>query len=647
MNRVRLNQTTTPAAALTAILGSTLAIAPTLAAAQDGEPLLLKEIIVSGGLSPIAAENYGRSVSVVTGEELRKRGITTLQNALRALPSVSVNSTGESFTQVRIRGGEGNHTLILIDGVEASTGSGGDYALSGLTVSDVERIEVLRGPQSTLYGPNALSGVISITTKRAETEGTSYGGGIEFGSNSTRAANVFVRNKGTNGEINFSFETRQTDGEDGSRLDGGDTEFNDRETLNFTGRLQLTDLLSTGFTLRRTWQEYGFEETIPFGSTTATSEGYLVESPANADRNEVFGSIWIEGETASGRAKHRLSFSGTNQDIARRDGAFGPSSSDSTHRAFKYIGNFAVDGVNLDSSDHKVSLLLEREKQEYRASFSGPNYFERESKAIGVEYQGTLPEGFDVQAGLRNDFNDTFEDALTWNLSASYQLPGRDIRLRAATGRAFVNPTMFEQFGFVPGSFEGNPDLRPEESTSYEIGADFGLGDRGELSVTVYRNDVDNLIQGSGITSTNISGTSESQGFELEGSYQALDWLDLSGTYAYTDAKTASGTAQVRRPRHELRFTATASVLAERGTVNLDVRHVAGNYGRQFFNGAGGQPTVELPSFTVADIAATYEINANTQLTARVTNLFDEDYQESWGYFANGREIFVGLNASF
>ncbi|MGR3760651.1 TonB-dependent receptor plug domain-containing protein [Roseobacteraceae bacterium NS-SX3] len=627
------------------LAAAVLAASPAIATAQDADATDLEEIIVSGGLTPIEAENYGRSVSVITSQDLQERGIATLQDALRSVPSVAVNSTGGSFTQVRIRGGEGNHVLVLIDGVEANTGSGGEYILSGLTVSGIERIEVLRGPQSTLYGANAVSGVISITTKRAEKPGASYGGGVEYGSNSTRAADAYVRQRFERGELNFSTETRHTDGEDGSRLDGGDTEFNDRETLNLTGRHHITGRVTAGFSLRRSWQHYGSEDTLPFGSTSAAPEGYLVESPANTDRDETFGSLWLEGESGSGRSKHRLSFSGTDQENQSRDGAFGPSSSESAHRAFKYLGSFALDGSELDLSSHRLSLLLEAEEQTFKASFTGSTAFERNSEAVALEYQGELPNGLDLQAGLRRDFNDTFEDSTTWNLSASYWLPGRDIRLRGAAGKAFVNPTMFEQFGFIPGTFAGNPSLKPEESTSYELGADFSLGGSGELAVTVYRNDVENLIQGSGTTSVNIAGTSKSRGFELETSFAALDWLDLSGAYSYTDAKTAAGAVQLRRPQHELRLSAAAQAFAGRGTINLDLRHVSGNFGRQFF--AAGTPVAELPAFTTVDLAATYELTASAQLTARVTNLFDKDYQEAWGYFANGREVFVGVKASF
>ena len=145
-------------------LAAALAVTPAIATAQDSEVTDLAEIIVSGGLTPIEAQKYGRSVSVLTSEEIEDRGITTGQDALRSVPGLMINGSGDSFTQVRIRGAEANHTLILIDGVEASGGDS-EYILSGLDTANIERIEVLRGPQSVFYGSNASAGVINIITR--------------------------------------------------------------------------------------------------------------------------------------------------------------------------------------------------------------------------------------------------------------------------------------------------------------------------------------------------------------------------------------------------------------------------------------------------------------------------------------------------
>ena len=140
--------------------------------AQESGVCDLDEIVVSGGLTPFASNAYGRSVSVLTSDDIEDRGLRTIQDALRALPGVSVASVGANYTQVRLRGSESNNVLILLDGVELG-GGGEEYIISGLETANVERIEVLRGPQSVFYGSNASSGVINIIT-RTGSVGTQY-----------------------------------------------------------------------------------------------------------------------------------------------------------------------------------------------------------------------------------------------------------------------------------------------------------------------------------------------------------------------------------------------------------------------------------------------------------------------------------------
>lgn len=145
------------------------ALAPLAAPAQEtttaADTLVLDPIVIPGGLSPLRAADYARSYSVMTAAEMAARGVSSVQDALRRLPGVAVTSTGDSFTQVRIRGSEYNHVLVLIDGVEANSPGSGEYLFAGMDLGDVERIEVLRGPQSTTFGSNAGAGVIAITTR--------------------------------------------------------------------------------------------------------------------------------------------------------------------------------------------------------------------------------------------------------------------------------------------------------------------------------------------------------------------------------------------------------------------------------------------------------------------------------------------------
>ncbi len=488
--------------------------------------------------------------------------------------------------------------------------------------------------------------MIAITTKRASEAGAAYGGSFEVGSNSTLNTNVFSRNLYSNGELNFSLDTRHTDGVDGTAYDGGDTEHNRSETLNLMGRFDLTDRASAGFTLRRSWTDYGYEDNIPWGTFVPTPDLYQVESDAYGKLRETYASVWAEFGSEADSTKHRFSLSGNHQ-LNHGDDQYGPFNNKGTQASLKYLGSFALDGAAISSSANLLNIIAEAETQSYYASWFAPGTptRKRDSKSIGAEYRISPINGLDLQFGLRQDFNSAYENATTWNASVSYQLPNRDIRLRSAVGSAVVNPTMTEEFGSGWPGFVANPNLSPEEIRSVEIGADFGLGDRGTLAATLYYNETKNLILYTGTTSINLPGKSRATGFELEADYEVNNWLTLVGAYSHIDAETSTGTRQQRRPENELRLSAQARTFGGRGFVNVDLRHVSGNWDTQWF--ATGTPVAELPAFTTIDLSASYDLTANTKLTARITNLTDKKYQESWGYFATGREVFVGASASW
>jgi vitamin B12 transporter len=149
------------------------------------ETFELDDIVISGGNSPIKAADLATSNSVITSEDIKKQGDVTVQSLLRQIPGVAVSSAGSSFTEVRIRGGEANHTLVLIDGVPA-TGGDGNYIFSGLSATEIERIEVMRGPQTIFFGPSASSGVINIITKSPDKNGGTFFGSV----GSTRTAGI-------------------------------------------------------------------------------------------------------------------------------------------------------------------------------------------------------------------------------------------------------------------------------------------------------------------------------------------------------------------------------------------------------------------------------------------------------------------------
>ncbi|ATF18223.1 TonB-dependent receptor plug domain-containing protein [Phaeobacter gallaeciensis] len=620
-------------------LAAILAAVPAIATAQDEDVTNLAAIIVSGGFTPVEAQLYGRSVSVLTSEEIEDRGITTVQDALRSVPGLMVNGSGDSFTQVRIRGAEANHTLILIDGVEASGGDS-EYILSGLDTANIERIEVLRGPQSVFYGSNASAGVINIITKSGGI-GTEYGSSAEAGPDGYRAS-ARASSRTERGGIAFSFAHDNDDGYDTSG-DGGEEDGIRRNTLQLRGDYLVTDWLKLGFNFRSSDERYDSDSTS-FTATDAVS--YVVDDPTQfSDREEQLAQVYAELDTLGGRLKHRLSIERTDFDRSFNGG----TPTETTTEAAKYLLSFGLSGQRADEADHLLNAMLEWEED---SSSSNPA-FARETKSFALEYRGSFANGLDLQLGVRHDNNSVFEDATSWTASVSYTFAGSGVRLHSSAGTGVVNPSYFELFSnssFGSTTYLGNPNLQPEENRSFDFGVEVPfLQGRGLVDLTYFDETLTGEIESYMVNATTFSyrnqaGDSDRKGVELAASLEASEYLDLRLSYTYLDATNPNGSVEIRRPEHELLLSATLDIFNGSGSVTADIRHVAGNWDSQFF---GTYATAELPDYTTVDVAAQYELTNNVVLTGRVTNLFDEDYADVWGYAKRGRAAYIGLRASF
>jgi vitamin B12 transporter len=617
-----------------ALVAGTAMVAP--AAAQTATAL--DEIIFSGARLPISASAYGRAVTVLRGEDLARQGITTVQQAIRAAAGVAVNGTDPYSTQVRIRGGEGNHVLVLIDGVAATPGDNGEYYFSGLETADIARIEVLRGPQSVLYGSNAASGVIAIITRRAESAGRSQQARLEAASDGSLGASYAQQFRGTNGELALALQSRHVGGFDVSG-DGGGADSSERSSLSVSGSHDFAEGLRAGFTLRLADQSYDFDDT---NFAASSAETYIVDADNLARRRERLGSVWLQSESGDGRLRQRLTVSGTGFDTDTYDGT-GTQTSQSRagNLSLGYLASLSLDGQSLLLARQRLSFVAEHESETFRRATGGTLYA-RQMNAVALEYQGSYAEGLEVQAGIRRDFNRSFADATSWNLAVSRPLGAA--RLHASLGKAVVNPSLYEQFGFVPSSFIGNPALTPEHSLGGDLGLEFGFAEgRGRLDVTLFAENLRDEITVTGwpiSTVVNAAGTSQRRGVEVGGDWQISDRFGMGLAYTYTHSRSASGAVEVRRPRHELTLDGTLSVAGGRGDVTLALRHVAGNYDTQFW---GAFPTVALPDYTRLDLSARYRLNDRVEIVGRIDNLTDIQTTEVWGYATAGRVASLAL----
>ncbi|MGK7753848.1 MULTISPECIES: TonB-dependent receptor plug domain-containing protein [unclassified Roseovarius] len=642
-----------------AALAASTALFTQPAIAQD-TPYDLGTIFVSGGLTPIEGSAYGRAGTVLTEQDIEDRGSRYAVDLIRSLPGVSVSRTGPAggLTQVRMRGHEGNHTLVIIDGVKVASPSQGEYDFSGLLSADIERIEVLRGPQSSLYGSNAIGGVISITTKRATEPGFSGQAGFEIGTDETTQVSLALRQRTDKLALSFSATRRDTGGYDVSGLNGED-DGDLNETYNLNVQYYATETLTFGGTLRHVKSDSDFDGQIYTALTPAGQ--ILVDDFSGSDTAETFGSIYAVLDTFGGRFRNRLDLSFADIQTDRFNGT-GAQSGDTTETRHKisYKGSVALDGGTVDTARHILTLGAEWERETFvnnnPAFVFAPSQLikqTREQTALVAEYQGNLTDSLDVQASVRHDFNDEFEDFTTYAVGVSYKLSNQTTRLHASYGTGVQNPTMLEQFGFS-NNFIGNPNLEPEQSEGWDIGVEQQfLGGRGLIDVTYFDDELTNEISstvdpGTGsLTPFNQAGKSERRGVEIGATWQVNARLDLGGNYTWLDAENPNGSTEVRRPEHEVLLQLGYDFPDDRTRFTMDVQHVANNVDSFFPPFPNPSVAVTLPDYTLVNVGLRHQLTDSVEIYGRIENLTDENYQEVLGFETPGRTAFFGLTATF
>jgi vitamin B12 transporter len=637
-----------------AALAATLLCSTTLAQAQGIE--FLGRMILAGGLSPAPEASFGRSVSVVTAEDIEERGITQAVEALRAMPGVAVSRAGGpgGQTVIRLRGTEARHVLVLIDGVRVDQAQQGTFYFEGLQAADIERIEVVRGPQSVFFGSNTIGGVVSITTRRAHEPGTRGRTGIEIGSDGTIGIEAGIETRGARGGLAVSGVARTEGGFDISGTPGGDIDGMQNRTLNVAGDWQLTDDWRIGFTARARRQRAEFDPAGPFGGAP------VVDGDRHGETREQMASVFGEGDLMDGRLRLTLRASRFVTDNAIF--AVGAQTSGDRTRRTELGARavWALGDATVATAAHTLSFGIDHTIEDYRATFFPPldPWFDpalldlrsRANTGLAMEYRGELAPGLELQLGLRRDLNDGFANFTTWTSALSYALPESGTRLRASAGTGVQNPTFLQQFGYAPSSFVGNPALQPEQSRGWDIGIDQSLGGgQTTLSASYFHTRITNAIDYDftgfpSVTSINLPGVSMRRGVEVSLDSQVTRTLRLRGSYTYTDARSPAGVRLIRRPMHEAGLTLDWQA-REATRLSLEARHVAGILDTNF--NAWPSVTGPLPDFTLVHLSASHMLTDRLELTGRVYNLFDQGHQEVLGYNGQGRTFYVGIQARF
>jgi len=586
-------------------------------------------------------EQVGSAVTLITAEELERRQIRILADVLRDVPGVAVNRSGGvgNQTQIRIRGTEPNQSLVLIDGVRVNNPNGDGFDFGGLLDLDIERIEVLRGPASVLWGSDAIGGVVNIVTQQARkplqasvrAEGGSFATGQVTGSLGSRGKGYHIRAGGTYFEtsgISSGARSRGNDERDGTRIGA----------FNLTAGFEPTDTLE--FTLVGGYSE----DTSEFDDFVGGFERPVVDADQEADKTESRLRGQAKLTLLEGAWEHILSAGRYDIDTEiRTDGANSYDSNGMTNEAF-YQTNFYFQTPGFAGGTHGITLLADYLEDESENDF----FLARSVRSNGyaLNYTGGFLDRLYLGAGVRHDDNSRFEDTDTYRLSAAYLQRAWGTRLHGSYGKAVKNPTLTELFGFS-GDFEGNPDLQPETGYGWDLGvAKTFAGERVEADLTYFENRVEDLIVGAGRTVENLDGNSKARGIEFSARARITEALHLAASYSYTDSEDPDGEPLVRRPRNLASLVLDYGFLDGRAGANLAVRYNGDQQDLAFDPVTFATSQVRLDAFTLVDLAASFRIDERFSLLGRIENLFDEEYEEVFGYGSVERGFYVGLRAS-
>ncbi|RSB46832.1 TonB-dependent siderophore receptor [Brevundimonas sp. 357] len=609
----------------------------------------VEDVVVTANRSAQPIERVGASVTVLTQAAIEARQTPAVVELLAQTPGVSFTRNGGvgTSTGVNIRGAESQHTVVLIDGVKLNDPSStqGGFNFGNLLVGDTARIEVLRGAQSTLWGSQAIGGVVNIVTAEP-TEALQGGLDAEAGARGTTYFRGGIG--GASERLSWRLAASRYDTDGFSAFAKG-TEDDGYTNTGLSGRLNVKVTDAVSLDLRSVWS-----------SGRNDFDAFNGDSREYGKTQELVAYAGLNFDLLDGRFRNRIGYAHTDTD--RRN--FNPDNKVQTltfdaegqNRRWEYQGAFAVtEALN-------ATFGLEHEKSEMKTRSPGdwnPNpAFGRGEAELNSAYgqvQWTVLDGLTLTGGLRYDDHAQYGDNLLGQVAAAWALNEGDTVVRASWGQGFRAPGLYELY-----SEYGNLNLQPEEFDSWEIGVEQRLFDRAVVSATYFNRQADNEIRYNGCSTPStdplctVNGAgrwgyyrnvqkTEAQGVELVGRVDVTERLNVSANYTWTDAKSASGAADgkrlTRRPEHMANFAADYAFAFGLKT-GVAVRYV----GETFNNDTN---TAKVDAYTLVDLRASYPINDALEIYGRIENAFDEDYQTVLNYGAPGQGVFGGVRVRF
>lgn len=596
-------------------------------------------VIVSATRIPTPQSEVASSVTLITRDEIEAKQAKTLQDVLQNVPGVEMPSYGGPGTATYLftRGTNANHTKILVDGIDMSdpAQSDGSSNLENILAGDIERVEMLRGPQSGLYGSDAIGGVLNIVTKAGsgplKMTGTVEGG--SFGTfNQTGAAS------GSLDKFSYALNvdhlrSESMDVEPDYKVKPGNAHQDyayDTEMASGKFGFQVSDNTDLGLVVR------GGQAKL---DDLGTSGNYMAGAHTYQDNNQFMTRGTLHNTLFDGRFDQTFGIAYKEERRHYDTPGTAPTQYGGDTEKYDWQGNLKlVEGETLSMGLERQSQALDDRKPAKFTADTG-------NTAGSLQLQSKIGTHFANAISVRHDDNDQFGTANTYRIAPALLLPETGSKIRASLGTGFKAPSLDQLFDNYPNyAFYANPNLKPEKSLGYDVGFDQNLlSDKVQFGSTYFHNNIKNLISsvylsGPGYSTYENISSAVTQGVENYISYQPLESLKLQANYTFTQTNNLSNKSQlVERPKHKTGFSAIWQATDDL-RLSTTVTGTSNYYSYYYTKGSGWWTT---------NIAADYRLNETVSLFGRVNNLFDRSYQMQTDYQAPGLGAFAGVKVSY
>ncbi|OOF51212.1 cobalamin receptor [Rodentibacter genomosp. 1] len=615
--------------------------------------------VYSAYATPINQDQTASSVTVLTEKDFASRNATYVSDVLKTVPGVAMGISGGrgASTSLFLRGANSKHTAVIIDGIRVNPADT-NFDFGGLSLSNIDQIEVLRGEQSALWGSDAMGGVVYITTKSGLYKDKLFNIDFDVGTGSHRTRDGSVTISGQKDGFYYALHG------DSHRTRG--ISARSEHIFNYTSISgQTTSNVPTsekdGFHRDNTSLRLGFDngtkgidflvshssQTLHFDNSAINERVFDDNTRIRETRYKLSGYVGNADDLFVHKAL--ISHVKTDNDTTQYS-SWSSSVGKTEYESEKLNTNYQLD-INFDPDGEikqAVSLLADYQNTKYIASTYNFNEKKLTEKSIATEYRLFTESDHSLSLSSRYTDNSLFENAFTARIAGAYRL-SPNFKAHASFGKAIHNPTMSEYYGWG-GTWLANPNLKAEKSLGGELGLLIESEDKHHsLDTTYFARNVDNFLSDENSVlgdyshpnrAINRDGKTKINGIEIAYNSKFTDNLSSYANYTYTYIKSENdqyGLNYVRRPKHVANLGLSYQITKKFGS-DANISYV----GKRLDSG-----DFKMPSYTLVNLGVNYQVIPNLNIYAHLNNVFDKKYENILGYSQDGRNIYVGLKGSF